>query len=84
MNIKLDPTLFVLNARGPLSHISALDAMWVSFYSIGLLLVSSLVVMATRKWIKNGTLSFLLHLVAFGLFVIGSILMVLVVATWPG
>jgi len=80
----VDPTWLIVNTRGPLAHISALDAMWVSFYSIGLLLASSLVVMATRKWVKNGVLSFLIHVIAFGMFIVGTILMVLVVLTWPG
>ncbi len=79
----VDPTRLIINARGPLAHISALDAMWVSFYSIGLLLASSLVVMATRKWVKNGMLSLLIHVIAFGMFIVGTVLMVLVVLTWP-
>ena len=31
----------------------ALDVMWVSFYSIGLLLASLLIISAVRKWVHN-------------------------------
>lgn len=76
--------LFVLNsARGPLASMHALDVMWVSFYSIGAMLVSVLLLSASRKWIKNGFLSFIIKLFAFLLFILGSFLMVLVVFTWP-
>jgi len=70
-------------SRGPLANMHALDVMWVSFYAIGAMLVSVLLVAITRKWVNNGCLSLLLRLVAFAIFAIGSILMVLVVFTWP-
>ena len=73
----------LLSARGPLAAMSALDIMWVSFYSIGSLMVAMLIVVATRKWIKNGFISFVLHLGAFLIFIVGSLLMVLVISTWP-
>jgi hypothetical protein len=76
-------TVSLLAARGPLAAMPALDVMWISFYSIGALLVSMLIVMATRKWIHNAFLSFISHVFAFVLFLAGSVLMVLVVATWP-
>ena len=75
--------LILSSARGPLASMHALDVMWVSFYSIGAMLLSILIVMATRKWITNGCLSFILRLVAFFIFAMGSLLMVLVVLTWP-
>ncbi|WP_052124012.1 DUF2768 domain-containing protein [Ureibacillus manganicus] len=76
--------LFVLNtARGPLASMHALDVMWVSFYSIGAMLVSVLILSATRKWIKNAFVSFFVKMFAFLLFLVGSFLMVLVVFTWP-
>lgn len=76
--------LFLLNtARGPLASMHALDVMWVSFYSIGAMLVSVLILSATRKWVKNAFLSFIIKLFAFVLFLLGSFLMVLVVFTWP-
>ena len=73
----------LLSTRGPLAAMPALDVMWVSFYSIGALMVSMLIVTATRKWIHNAFLSFISHVFAFVLFLAGSLLMVLVVATWP-
>lgn len=79
-----NPTAFVLaSARGPLASMHALDVMWVSFYSIGAMLLSVIIVSAARKWIKNGFLSFIVRLIAFALFAIGSLLMILVVFTWP-
>ncbi|HWL22450.1 MAG TPA: DUF2768 domain-containing protein [Ureibacillus sp.] len=80
----LDMDMYLLNAmRGPLSSMQSLDVMWVSFYSIGAMLISVLILSATRKWIKNALLSFLIKFFAFFLFLIGSFLMVLVVFTWP-
>ena len=75
--------LTLQSARGPLASMHALDVMWVSFYSIGAMLLSVLIVGITRKWVSNGCLSLILRLVAFVIFAIGSILMVLVVLTWP-
>lgn len=75
--------LTLASSRGPLASMHALDVMWVSFYSIGAMLLSVLIVAATRKWVNNGCLSLVLRLIAFGIFAIGSILMVLVVLTWP-
>ncbi len=81
--LSMDYSLFVLNARGPLATMPAMDVMWVSFYSIALMLVSVVIVSVVRKWVHNSYLSFIFRLVGFGLFFIGTILMVLVVATWP-
>ncbi|WP_235863143.1 DUF2768 domain-containing protein [Ureibacillus sinduriensis] len=75
--------LALQTARGPLATMHALDVMWVSFYSIGAMLLSVLIVGITRKWVNNGCLSLVLRLIAFVIFAIGSILMVLVVLTWP-
>lgn len=75
--------LALASARGPLSTMHALDVMWVSFYAIAAMLVSAILVAVTRRWVKNGFLSFVLRLFSFGIFAIGSILMVLVVFTWP-
>ncbi|RNC97597.1 DUF2768 domain-containing protein [Lysinibacillus halotolerans] len=76
-------SLTFLTARGPLASMHSLDVMWVSFYSIGAMLLSVLIVSITRKWVNNGCLSLLLRLIAFVIFAIGSILMILVVFTWP-
>lgn len=82
--MQFNPSAFVFaSARGPLASMHALDVMWVSFYSIGLLLVSLLIISAVRKWVHNVFLSFLLKLVAYVLFFIGTLLMVLVIVTWP-
>ena len=69
--------------EGPLASVPALDVMWISFYSIGLMMVSILIVSAVRKWVHNTFLSIIFRLMAFAMFFIGTILMVLVVATWP-
>ncbi|BDH61380.1 hypothetical protein MTP04_15100 [Lysinibacillus sp. PLM2] len=84
-NTLFDPGIFVLNsaATGPLGHLPALDVMWISFWSIGLLIFSVLILSATRKWIKNGFLAAIFKLFAFVLFLFGSYLMALVVFTWP-
>lgn len=74
---------YLSTARGPLAAMSALDVMWVSFYSIGLLLGAILVISAVRKWVNNAVLGFTLKLVAYAMFMFGSFLMVLVIATWP-
>lgn len=74
---------YLSTSRGPLSMMSALDVMWVSFYSIGLLLGAILIISAIRKWVQTPVISFLLKFVAYGMFMIGSFLMVLVIATWP-
>ena len=81
--LTMDLSRFVLNARGPLASVPALDVMWISFYSIGLMMLSILIVSAVRKWIHNAFLSTIFRLIAFAMFLIGTILMVLVVATWP-
>ena len=81
--LTMDLSRFVLNARGPLASVPALDVMWISFYSIGLMMVSILIVSAVRKWVHNSVLSIISRLIAFSMFFIGTILMVLVVATWP-
>jgi len=75
--------LLLNSSRGPLASMHALDVMWISFYSIGLLLVSILIITAVRKWVHNMFLSFILKLVAYVMFFIGTLLMVLVVLTWP-
>ena len=76
-------TLSLLSARGPLATMHALDVMWVSFYSIGLLIGAVVLITVVRKWVNNVALSFLFKLVAYGMFFVGSFFMVLVVATWP-
>lgn len=79
----LSSVTYLSTSRGPLSMMSALDVMWVSFYSIGLLLGAILIISAIRKWVQTPVISFLLKFVAYGMFMIGSFLMVLVIATWP-
>ena len=74
---------YLSTSRGPLSMMPALDVMWVSFYSIGLLMGAILIISAVRKWVRIPVISFLLKFVAYGMFMIGSFLMVLVIATWP-
>jgi len=61
----------------------SLDIMWVSFYCLGLMMVSILLIYLGRNKIKNGFLRTINNLIAYVLFGLGSFLMVLVVATWP-
>ena len=83
MMLELTNPILLTASRGSLAMMSALDVMWVSFYAIGLLLGAILVMTAVRKWIRIPVLSTLVRLVAYGMFMIGSFLMVLVIATWP-
>ena len=69
---------------GPLSHMHALDIMWVSFYCIGFMIVSVGLIYLGRHKIANGFLRAIVNLIAYILFGLGTFLMVLVVATWPG
>jgi hypothetical protein len=77
------PLVLLSSSRGPLSALSSLDVMWVSFYAIGLLLGAILFISAIRKWIHNSILAFICKFIAYAMFMFGSFLMVLVVATWP-
>lgn len=80
----MDSSSILLSAsRGPLASMHALDVMWISFYSIGLLMGALLIISAVRKWINNPILATIIKLVAYLMFLIGSFLMVLVIATWP-
>ena len=81
--LTLSSFTYLSTSRGPLSTMSSLDVMWVSFYSIALLLGAVLIISAVRKWVRIPVISFLLKFVAYGMFMIGSFLMVLVIATWP-
>lgn len=83
-NIPSEHRLVLLtSSRGPLAAMTALDVMWVSFYAIGLLLGAILFISAIRKWIHNSILSFVFKFIAYAMFMLGSFLMVLVIATWP-
>ncbi|OCS87812.1 DUF2768 domain-containing protein [Caryophanon tenue] len=68
---------------GPLAHLPALDVMWISFYCIFFLLASIGIIYMVRHKIHNRFLQWMFKLIAYGLFFLGSFLMVLVVATWP-
>ncbi|MFC5541065.1 MAG: DUF2768 domain-containing protein [Bacilli bacterium] len=70
-------------ARGPLANMHPMDVMWVSFYSILAMIISILMLSAARKWVKNEMLSFFIRIIAFIIFLIGTLLMVLVIFTWP-
>ncbi|MCT6923146.1 MULTISPECIES: DUF2768 domain-containing protein [Bacillales] len=83
MNNQILDSLLLNTARGPLAHIPALDVMWISFYAIGLLFFSVVIISATRKWVNNVFLSFIFKLIAYIMLATGAFLMVLIVATWP-
>ena len=68
---------------GPLSHMHALDIMWVSFYCIGFMIISVGLIFLSRHKISNGFLRTIVNLIAYIMFGLGTFLMVLVVATWP-
>lgn len=68
---------------GPLAQMAALDVMWVSFYSIGFMMLSIGLIYFARNKLTNVVLSFVTKFIAYVLFGLGSFLMVLVVATWP-
>lgn len=77
------PGLVLGSARGPLASMHPMDVMWVSFYSIAAMILSMLILTAARKWINHGLLSFFVRLIALLLFLVGTLLMVLVIFTWP-
>ena len=80
----MDIDKFVLGAaRGPLATMHPMDVMWVSFYSIAAMILSILMITAARKWVNNAILSFFIRLIAFIIFIFGTLLMVLVIFTWP-
>ncbi|QQP14023.1 DUF2768 domain-containing protein [Lysinibacillus agricola] len=68
---------------GPLSHMPALDVMWISFYCIGSLIISVGLIYLARNKVSNGFLRTIVNLFAYILFGLGTFLMVLIVATWP-
>lgn len=60
-----------------------MDKMWVSFASIGFLFFSMLFIYLSRYKITNGILKFILALVAWILFIVGSLTMVYIVFSGP-
>lgn len=68
---------------GPLAHMPALDVMWVSFYCIGFMILSVVLIYLGRNKISNGFLRTIVNLLAYILFGLGTFLMVLIIATWP-
>jgi hypothetical protein len=47
------------------------------------MILSILMITAARKWVNNAILSFFIRLIAFIIFIFGTLLMVLVIFTWP-
>ncbi|MFJ8261329.1 DUF2768 domain-containing protein [Rummeliibacillus sp. NPDC094406] len=62
--------------------ISPMDMMWVSFYSIGFLLIASGLIYLSRQKIKNSFISTIVALIAYVFLIIGFLTMVFVVMTF--
>lgn len=62
--------------------ISPMDMMWISFYSIGFLLIASGLIYLSRQKINNRIISTILALIAYVFLIIGFLTMVFVVMTF--
>ncbi|MGG0655579.1 DUF2768 domain-containing protein [Rummeliibacillus pycnus] len=62
--------------------ISPMDMMWISFYSIGFLLIASGLIYLSRQKINNRFLSTIVALIAYIFLIIGFLTMVFVVMTF--
>jgi len=64
------------------TSISPMDMMWISFYSIGFLLIASALIYLSRQKIKNGFISTIMALIAYVFLIIGFLTMVFVIMTF--
>ncbi|WP_245890119.1 DUF2768 domain-containing protein [Rummeliibacillus pycnus] len=64
------------------TSISPMDMMWISFYSIGFLLVASALIYLSRQKIKNRLVSTILAIIAYIFLIIGFLTMVFVIMTF--
>ncbi|MGM9966948.1 DUF2768 domain-containing protein [Rummeliibacillus sp. POC4] len=62
--------------------ISPMDMMWISFYSIGFLLIASGLIYLSRQKINNRIISTIVALIAYVFLIIGFLTMVFVVMTF--
>ncbi|WP_243881117.1 MULTISPECIES: DUF2768 domain-containing protein [Rummeliibacillus] len=70
--------LVLLTGKG----ISPMNMMWISFYSIGFLLIASGLIYLSRQKISNRILSTIVALIAYIFLIIGFLTMVFVVMTF--
>ncbi|RIJ63175.1 DUF2768 domain-containing protein [Rummeliibacillus sp. POC4] len=61
---------------------SPMDMMWISFYSIGFLLIASGLIYLSRQKINNRIISTIVALIAYVFLIIGFLTMVFVVMTF--
>ncbi|RPJ94148.1 DUF2768 domain-containing protein [Rummeliibacillus sp. TYF005] len=61
---------------------SPMDMMWISFYSIGFLLIASGLIYLSRQKINNRFISTIVALIAYVFLIIGFLTMVFVVMTF--
>ncbi len=59
-----------------------MDMMWISFYSIGFLLIASGLIYLSRQKINNRIISTIVALIAYVFLIIGFLTMVFVVMTF--
>lgn len=62
--------------------ISGMTMMWISFYSIGFMLVASGLIYLSRQKIKNRFISSIVALIAYIFLIIGFLTMVFVVMSF--
>ncbi|WP_234447876.1 DUF2768 domain-containing protein [Viridibacillus soli] len=61
---------------------SAMDMMWISFYSMGFMAIAMGLIYLSRHKIKNTIVSSILALVSYIFLIIGFLTMMFVVFTW--
>ncbi|GGB05520.1 DUF2768 domain-containing protein [Macrococcus hajekii] len=59
-------------------NITRMDLMWVSFYSLGLMLLAMGLIYVARFKVSNRPLSIVLSLLAYGSLILSGLLMVIV------
>ncbi|TDM04278.1 DUF2768 family protein [Macrococcus carouselicus] len=59
-------------------NITRMDLMWVSFYSLGLMLLAMALIYVARFKVKSRPLSIVLSLLAYGSLILSGLLMIIV------
>ncbi|TDL97822.1 DUF2768 domain-containing protein [Macrococcus brunensis] len=59
-------------------NITRMDLMWVSFYSLGLMMLAMVLIYLARFKVKNRALSITLSILAYGSLLLSGLLMIIV------
>lgn len=62
--------------------ISPMNMMWISFYSIGFMMIAMFLIHLSRTKISNGVVSVVVSLMAYGFLVLGGLTMIFVIFYW--